>query len=583
MLNGRISQKSWKVFVLIKYIFISFMFMNQSFAGMGDTNEDQLKNIFPLVDNTFKEIKLLTLPSPPLCFVSIPQDISCPLMIQDSIDDNFYGGITGVIKFVVGDGLLATPDKICSTNNVTSSQVLLKKIQESQLPSSEIKNVLNKAKGCFEYVDKKSGLSEAQKEKTKTSAVLEMIYKPMQVQGGIKNMLEAKTQLNLFLNDGNSNDCKSFLNAETREFCEKTNNCQNPKHAEIFASKASQLFHALKAIQSINTQIKKLRQAKIDDVDLGKLELAVEGIKHLYPMLKSSGLSDAYKKTFFSDRPITQDEVEKGLKQEFINTRKKISQNLTELRYAEACIKNDNKCNLTPLLNEVAPYSNIKFELPGAAMYECLEDQKQNSAETNKIINTALFSTALNLTPLGIVQASKTLYQIGALIKSAETIEALGKTATYGALLGDAMKTGHEAYKIFDACADKLEYFSNNQSTTPSCDIQNKKADLQLDLNACQEQVLNTIISGAFSTLGVKLNKLNEGKQPHIRLNASELNEEKNMLINFGDYLSSLSDPKERAIAIKEISKRLELLNKTKEYTKDEIQAAIKVYLKKCK
>jgi hypothetical protein len=139
--------------------------------------------------------------------------------------------------------------------------------------------------------------------------------------------------------------------------------------------------------------------------------------------------------------------------------------------------------------------------------------------------------------------------------------------------------------KIADVCESKLQVLQNQQQSALSCEMQEQKVSLALDVSACNQQIVVAGLSAIFSSLGVsgaaKLTLASKNPVNKI-INTLGKDEDKELAGLIENYFSTIKNPSARNQSLSDLQVRLGNLARTKEYTSDEIREALKVYMKRC-
>ena len=276
------------------------------------------------------------------------------------------------------------------------------------------------------------------------------------------------------------------------------------------------------------------------------------------------------------NKKIDEKDVASHLKDELVITRKQVNGKLAELKIAQQCFDGTReKCEgMEQLLHEVAPYWKTDGKLPTDPYYNCISTTRESRDNDNKIVNSAFINTALMLTPMGVLGASKMLYQSGKLIKAASTVAKVKTSALITGVTADVTISEIETAKIYDQCRKKLETLAGLQQSAPSCQVQEMKVTLASDVNKCRQQIIASGLSILSGGVGIGLTKM-------AMIPTKSTDDEIKYIMS--EYVAGLKNPSDRQRAILDLNSRLSKLAKNKEYTPEEITSALKVYLKKCK
>jgi hypothetical protein len=186
---------------------------------------------------------------------------------------------------------------------------------------------------------------------------------------------------------------------------------------------------------------------------------------------------------------------------------------------------------------------------------------------------------------MGIIGSARLLYQGGKLIKTASALAKVKNATVLATAGGDVAIAGNEMRKIADVCESKLQVLQNQQQSPLSCEMQEQKVSLALDVSACNQQIVVAGLSAIFSGLGVssaaKLTLASKNPVNKI-INTLGKDEDKELAGVIENYFSAIKNPSAREQSLSDLQVRLGNLARTKEYTSDEIRDALKVYMKRC-
>lgn len=513
---------------------------------------------------------------------------TCPPYLEDLIEDNYAGGLFGIINRVASNGSVATPDRICGNTQLKISPAeFVDKLVKSPYGSSQQVNLLATSMACVNKFGNKYSPSELSR--ARQYALSSLVYLPQQLSAGFRNMLESKSQLDLMLGNSVKEKCSEYPSTELMNYCNAVENCKHTKNESYFNNKAQELLSALKMIQSMNMQIMNLRKKRdSDEVARAKLELAVKTLKELYPMFENSSFKGPIRSTYYENQQITLTDVKASLKTELTDTRRKVLGKLKELKIAKSCIlgERSNCGGMLKLLKETAPAWKPEHDLPFESYYSCIEDRKNARNVANKDLNEAAISVALLLTPIAVIESAGLVYKTGSLIKNATAVTKIKKLAILSSVAADTTISEVEAGKIYLACKPKLQMLESYQAKAPSCEIQEKKVDMTTDLSACHQQIFTGALSVAFSGIGLGLavkSVQDVGKAiPENVLTLISKESDVELKDSLNKYISKLKTIEDKKKAISELSLRLSKIAKMKNYSPEEIKTAVKVYLKKC-
>jgi hypothetical protein len=546
------------------------------------------KEVLPFMSSTQKNVKKYV-SSVNKCYIVADEfGANCPPYIMNLIEDNYSGGLFGIINKATSNGSVATPDTICGNTQLKITPVdFIKQLNSSPYARKVPPYLLSASMACVNDLGAKYSSSELSR--ARQYALSSMVYLPQQLEAGYKNMLESKSQLDLMLGNSTQENCSNYPTSDLINLCRSMEECKHPKNDAYFDSKAMELTDAFKNIQKLNGEIKRLKLNRNENIEaITRAEIGIKAIKELYPMISSSPLSGMLNRTFL-ERPIELHEVKAGLRNELINTRKKVISQLSELKIAGKCISGEtSQCSgLSRLLKLTSPGWKPRYDLPFENYYSCIDKTKSDRDIANKDLNEAAISVALVLTPFLVVRAAGMVYKTGSLIKSAATVAKVNKVAIVGSTAADVTLTEIEASKIYSACKSKLEVLEEYQNKAPTCEIQEKKVALTTDLSSCHQQILTGALSVAFSGLGlglaVKSAQDISKVMPENVLKLVNKESDKELKQVLDQYITKLKNPDARKKAIIELSTRLKKISNMKDhYSPEEIRTAVKVYLKKC-
>jgi hypothetical protein len=186
---------------------------------------------------------------------------------------------------------------------------------------------------------------------------------------------------------------------------------------------------------------------------------------------------------------------------------------------------------------------------------------------------------------MGIIGGAKLLYQSGKLIKNASTLAKIKSTTVMATAGGDIAIAGNEVRKVGEACESKLQVLQSQQQSPLSCEMQEQKVSLALDVSACNQQMivagLSTIFSGLGASGAVKLATVSKDPVNKI-ITVLGKDEDKELAGIIENYFSTIKNASTREQSLSDLQVRLGNLAKSKEYTSEEISDALKVYLKRC-
>lgn len=582
-------------------LFLLFSQLNQAIAVDKSAVTDANANLFikeeliPFINNAHKNIYgkigqqniCLTEPAP-------TSSGYCPPYLLDMVKENFEGGLEGAIftsgKAIFGTntGSIATPDKVCGNTMTTfSPKDFVKTLNESALLHRAPRNILANSNACMANLNDVL-LSKNEKTRAQRYLLTAMVHHPTQLEAGFKNMLEAKSQLDLMIGQEKKEDCSKLPTQELKIFCQEVESCKSKNDGAYVKNKAAELTQALEVIKKLKYEKRQLTSLTKEGIEkIKQADLGIKSIEDLYPVIKNPSFKYNMNATNYYMRSIDPISVSTALKSDILNVRKKVNAQLKQLHLAQECIsgKRGNCSNFQQVLDEAAPKWKMPVSTPYDTYFSCVETSKVKRDETNSMLNSALATAVLTVTPMGIAATAGSLYKAGKLIKTAATYAKVSKGTVIASAAADTTLSEVEAAKIYGACRSKLDTLVDYNKLAPSCEIIEKRVTLSKDVSACHQQIISGVLSTAFTGMGLGLAK-------HSLDAAAEVPESMSNLLKqvddteldklYREFSLEMKDPKKRIAVITKLNERLSKIAKSKQYTPEEIKNAMKVILKRC-
>lgn len=553
------------------------------------------EELIPFINNAHKNIYknlghhnvCLTEPSP-----SSPG--YCPPYLLDMVKENYEGGLEGAIFntgsaiFGTKTGSISTPDKVCG-NIMTkfTPKEFVKELNEAALLHRAPRNILANSNACMANLNDVL-LSKDEKTRAQRYLLTAMVNHPTQLEAGFKNMLEAKSQLDLMIGQDKKEDCSKLPTQELKIFCQEVESCKSSSDGSYVKNKAIELTQALEVIKKLKSEKRQLSSLTKEGMEkIKQADLGIKSIEDLYPIIKNPSFKYVLNTTNYHVSPINGASVEKALKNDITNVRKKVSAQLHQLHLAQECIsgKRNNCSNFQQVLDEAAPKWKLPVKMAYDTYFSCVETSKVKRDETNTMLNSALATAVLTVTPMGIAATAGSLYKAGKLIKTAATYAKVSKGTVIASAAADTTLSEVEAAKIYGACRSKLDTLVDYNKLAPSCEIIEKRVTLSKDVSACHQQIISGVLSTAFTGMGLGLAKhaLDAGAVvPENMTGLLKQVDDAELDKLYREFSLEMKDPKKRIAVITKLNERLSKIAKSKQYTPEEIKNAMKVILKRC-
>ncbi|MBY0413261.1 MAG: hypothetical protein K2Q18_03815 [Bdellovibrionales bacterium] len=509
----------------------------------------------------------------------------CAAYLLDLVKDNYRGGAIGVIDRAKGDGDYSTPDKICG--RITSPYSVadyMKEVNASIYAKTIPKNLLLNSQSCMDSL-KTVKWDKGQRDRAQQFILSKMVYSDQRLNAAYRNMLESKSQLDLILGKEKSEDCRKYPNSEIQSFCQTLESCTNSKADSRLSEKTDELTNALNTIMALNLEIAKYDELENETEKIEKLQAGIKSIKTLYPILENPDFKTLMNKTHFWNK-FTNAEVKSAIRADLGRVRTKVNGQLKQLNLASKCITGEStQCSgLEVVLNDTAPDWKDTEKLPYESYYSCVEKSKTRRDSDNKMLADAAIVASMSLLPMGAVGIAGSLYKAGKVIKTTTALIKLTKAVDIASTIGDVTLAELELGKIYGACKAQLNTLVDYQNSKPTCEVIENKVALTTDVNKCHQQIISGVLSTVLTGVGLGMLKYSDDAllagngviDKFVKKSDTELAR------FFDDIAPKIKNPKDRLKLINELNSRLIKVAKSKEYTTEEIQAAMKVFLKKC-